>query len=277
MPAWHFLFHKMTKEEFIKTGLCEQFVLGLTSPEENEMVVEMLERYPELKKDCMQLEGCMEKYARSHAITPPPGLRKTVLDKIDEVAAQSSDAAVQNQVPPRSGIFIPTWGAIAAAASLVGLLFFSFFAWDGKTSAENEMSILSTQFEQFQKDCEQTESERKLYASQATFLKDPKTIHVHLRGTANAPQALAIVFWNETKDNAYLKLENLPPPPAGKTYQMWADIDSKMVDMGTFEHDPEKMIPLPFMANAASLNVTLEDDGGSDHPDVSQLMVSGVI
>ena len=266
----------MTKEEFINTGLCEQFVLVLTSPEENNLVAEMLEKYPELKTDCMKLEGCMEKYARANAITPPANLRKSVLNKIDEIAAENPMAKISS-TPPRKGIIIPTWGAIAVAASLVGLLFFSFYAWDGKTKAENEMSVLSTTFQKFQKECEQVEKQKQLFASQNNFLKDPKTVHVHLRGTANAPDALAVVYWNETKDNAYLKLVNLSPPPAGKTYQMWADIDNKMVDMGTFKHDPKKMIPLPYMANAVSLNVTLENEGGSDHPDVSQLMINGVI
>ena len=257
----------MTKEEFLKTGLCEQYVLGLTSPEEAELVERMLKTYPELKKDCMGLENCMEKYARSNAINPPPSLRKTVLQRVE-----ASDA-----LPMKKGFFIPTWGAIAAAASLVGLLFFSFFAWDGKTKVENEKEMLATKFEQFQKDCEQFQNDKNIYAAQNVFLKDPKTIHVHLRGTANAPDALAVVFWNETKENAYLKLENLPTPPKGKTYQMWADINNVMVDMGTFKHDPDKMISLPHMANAASLNITLEKEGGSEHPDVSQLMVSGVI
>ena len=56
----------MTKEEFIKTGLCEQYVLGLTTLEESKTVEEMLLAYPELKKNCVKLEGCIEKYAREH-------------------------------------------------------------------------------------------------------------------------------------------------------------------------------------------------------------------
>ena len=49
----------MTKEEFIKTGLCEQYVLGLTTLEESKTVEEMLLAYPELKKNCVKLEGCI--------------------------------------------------------------------------------------------------------------------------------------------------------------------------------------------------------------------------
>ncbi len=256
----------MTKEEFIKTGLCEQYVLGLTTPEESEFVEQMLHTYPELKGDCRGLEDCMEKYARAHSIPPPAILKKSVMTRIDELDAIEKAA--------KRSYSIPKWVAHSAMASLVGLLFFSFFAWNGKSKVENEMAILSTDFQQFQKDCEQMQNENIIYASQNLFLKDPSTTHVHLLGENNS---LAIVYWNENKDKAYLKLENLPAPPAGKTYQMWADIDNEMVDMGVINYDDKNMITIPHMANAASLNITLENEGGSDHPDVSQLKVSGII
>ncbi|MFK7774782.1 MAG: hypothetical protein AB8F94_21765, partial [Saprospiraceae bacterium] len=178
----------MTKEEFIKTGLCEQYVLGLTTPEESEMVEEMLKTYPELKGDCRGLENCMEKYARAHAIPPPATLKKSVMSKIDEMDALEKAA--------RNNYSIPKWIVISAAASLVGLLFFSFFAWDGKSKAENEMAILSTEFQQFQKDCEQIENDKMIFASQNSFLKDPNTTHIHLRGEDNT---LAIAYWNENE------------------------------------------------------------------------------
>ena len=57
----------MTREEFIKTGLCEQYVLKLTTPEESELVEQMLKKYPELKNDCRGLEVCMEKYIHSQS------------------------------------------------------------------------------------------------------------------------------------------------------------------------------------------------------------------
>lgn len=256
----------MTKEEFIKTGLCEQYVLGLTTPEEGDLVEEMLLTYPELKGDCRGLEDCMEKYARAHAIPPPATLKKSVLSKIDELDAMEKAAMSNYSVPKRV--------VISAAASLVGLLFFSFFAWDGKSKVENEMAVLLTEFQQFQKDCEQIENDKMIFASQNSFLNDSKTTHIHLRGEDNT---LVIAYWNENRDKAYLKLENLPPPPVGKTYQIWADIDSKMVDMGVINYEDKKMISIPHMVNAASLNITLEQEGGSDHPDVSQLKVSGVI
>jgi hypothetical protein len=38
----------MDKEKFLQSGLLEQYVLGLTDPEEEEVVNHYLERFPEL-------------------------------------------------------------------------------------------------------------------------------------------------------------------------------------------------------------------------------------
>lgn len=62
----------MTKQQFIKTGLCEQYVLKLTSEEENELVEQMLDKYPELVTDCMKLGGCIDRYISSQKIPETP-------------------------------------------------------------------------------------------------------------------------------------------------------------------------------------------------------------
>ena len=68
----------MTKEEFLKTGLCEQYVLGVTTPEENEIVEQMFKSHPELKNNCQKMEDCMGKYARNSERVPPRCLKKSI-------------------------------------------------------------------------------------------------------------------------------------------------------------------------------------------------------
>lgn len=74
----------MTKQEFIKTGLCEQYVLKLTSEEENELVEQMLERYPELVTDCMRLGDCVDRYISSQKTlnTPKKNFLERFLEKL---------------------------------------------------------------------------------------------------------------------------------------------------------------------------------------------------
>ena len=58
----------MTKEEFLKSGLIEQHVLGLTSPEEEMVVQQFLQQHPEMQEEVEALHNAMHQYASQYAI-----------------------------------------------------------------------------------------------------------------------------------------------------------------------------------------------------------------
>jgi len=268
----------MSKKEFLTTGLLEKYALGLTSTEENDLVISMMKKYPDLQNQCDGIYGCMEKYIESQAITPPSELKGKVENTIDEYEMEKALKEAMEK-PPAKGIVMPGWSLAAMAASLIGLLAFGWMNWNEKNSTQEEMSMLSTNFEKLKTDCAQFEAQQQSMAAQFAFLQDPLTTHIHLRdnGFDKAPDALVVAYWNPNKENAYLKILNLPKPPAGKEYHLWADVDKKMVHMGAIKCEVGKMLDIPHMANAASLNLTLEDKGDVDHPNVAELYVNGVI
>ena len=268
----------MSKEEFLTTGLLEKYALGLTSSEESGLVIDMMKKYPDLQNQCDGIYGCMEKYVESQAITPPSDLKQKVESTINEYEMEKALKEAMEKAPTK-GVVMPGWSLAAIAASLIGLLAFGGMNWMEKNNTENEMSIISTNFEKLKTDCAQFEEKQQAMATQFAFLQDPLTTHIHLRdnGFGKAPDALIVAYWNPEKDNAYLKILNLPTPPEGKEYHLWADVNQKMVNMGSFKCEIGKMLDIPYMANAASLNVTLEDIGEVDHPNVAELYVNGVI
>jgi len=268
----------MSKEEFLTTGLLEKYALGLTSTEESDLVIKMMKQYPDLQNQCDGIFGCMEKYIESQAIPPPSGLKQKIENTIDDYEMEKAlKEAMEKQ--PTKGIVMPGWSVAAIAAGFIGLLAFGWMNWNAKNSSQNELAELSTSFETLKNNCAQFEEEKKLMATQFAFLQDPLTTHIHLRdnGFGKAPEALVVAYWNPEKDNAYLKILNLPQPPAGKEYHLWADVDKKMVHMGSFKCEVGKMLDIPYMADAASLNVTLENKGKVDHPNVDELYVNGFI
>ena len=268
----------MSKEEFLTTGLLEKYALGLTSTEESGLVIDMMKKYPDLQTQCDGIYGCMEKYIESQAVPPPSDLKGKVENTIDEYEMEKAlKEAIEK--PPVKGIVMPGWSLAAIAASFIGLLAFGGMNWNQKNTTQNEMAIISSNFEKLKTDCAQFEAKQQAMAAQFAFLQDPLTTHIHLRdnGFGKAPDALIVAYWNPNKENAYLKILNLPPPPQGKEYHLWADVDQKMVHMGAFKCEVGKMLDIPHMANAASLNVTLEDKGDVDHPNVAELYVNGVI
>lgn len=101
----------------------------------------------------------------------------------------------------------------------------------------------------------------------------PEVHVVSLSETAGRPAAR--VFWNHTKKVFIVTAFNIPTPPPGKTYQLWAIQKGKTpISMGTFDTDARghatAIVPVPseitdagFIDNCA---LTLEPEGGSAQP-----------
>ena len=110
---------------------------------------------------------------------------------------------------------------------------------------------------------------------QFDLVRNVKTSHVHLRGSNLAPKALLVVYWNEEEQQAYLNTVALPDIPADKSLQLWADVDGEMINMGVISVEGDELVPIPYIPKAESLNLTLEPLGGSDHPNVEQIVANG--
>ncbi len=92
------------------------------------------------------------------------------------------------------------------------------------------------------------------------------------QGENEKPQAR--VYWNHTKKNFIITAFNVPPAPAGKTYQLWAIRNGQApISMGTFETDASghalAIVPVGNIADAGYIDncaMTLEPAGGSKQP-----------
>lgn len=102
------------------------------------------------------------------------------------------------------------------------------------------------------------------------FLHSPRVKVVSLAGSAFAENAGAFVLFDPESRKAFLYGFNMPPLPAGKTYQLWAIMD-KPVSAGTFGIDTghkcrhmAKGIPNP--SRITQFAVSLEPEGGRPQP-----------
>lgn len=258
----------MNKEEFLKSGLLEQYVLKLTDPEETELVEKMLDRFPDIKAELDTMHNAIEQYALSHSIPPPPHLKNRVLAEIEDLEKNTD------------GQTLPTtkrspWLSLGSIAAMLAFAVLSLMLWLQNKGLREDYLVLRDNMEAQQAACE--EQLQQALNRPLAFLGDPGTKTTILKGTAIAPQAEAIVFWNPAKKTACVNLVNLPEPPADKQYQIWADVAGKMINMGLLENRKESIQNIDYIANAESFNITLEPAGGSEHPTVDLLHANGVV
>ncbi|MBK7408753.1 MAG: anti-sigma factor [Saprospirales bacterium] len=127
------------------------------------------------------------------------------------------------------------------------------------------------------KDCENKGQSHEALADLTSFIQHRHTAKIILNGCALSQGAFAIAYWNPAAQKGYIDIGSLPPPPKGKTYQLWADVEGHMVNAGTVSCQAGQLQEIRFIEQAASLNITLEPDGGSKEPTVSLLQANGLL
>lgn len=237
----------MDKEQFLRSGLIEQYVLGLTTPEEAEMVERYMRAFPEVAKKVASLKQDMDAYAAHH---------------FPEIAPS---AVVKTNTPKSS-----RWPGLAIAASvflLAGCTVLAY-AWQ-QADRKNQAAELALE------GCRAEHNHCLQTAEMLALLEHVDTRPIYLNGTPVLPQAKALVYWNHTAKSAYFNAINLPEAPHGHQYQIWADVAGVMINMGLVDPANTHLQALRYIPEAESLNITIEPDGGSEHPTVSQLCLNG--
>jgi anti-sigma-K factor RskA len=256
----------MDKEKFLASGLLEQYVLRLTTPEEDQEVERFANAFPEIAKEIEEMRFSLEQYAQQYAVPPPPKVKKSILEQID--------ALENNRVP--SSASRSSLGVFSRWASILLLGVYVIF---GVIMTLRYQAIKKENL-QLQKNLEHCESgsknsNRKLDI--IALIEDRKTQPVYLKGSALSPAAQAIVYWNPQSKVAYLNPYALSAPPHGKQYQIWADVGGKMISLGLIDPKVVDFQKINHIDRAVSLNITIEPLGGSKSPNVSQLLANGLI
>lgn len=239
----------MDKQTFLATGLLEQYVLGITDPDQTQEVERHLDLYPELNQEVAELRDAIRQYALQQDIPiPAQGANEP------QLVTNTSSPKTYGQI---------NWLSVAVIGSLALLCGLSALRM---RNLQEENKILLSELST-------CESREKIIA----FLKDPQTQPVVLTETTANTKAAALVYWNKTSKKAMLNPFNLPKLPSDKQYQIWVDVAGKMISIGLISTNLEKYQDLKYLDEATSLNITIEPLGGSAAPTVSRLIANHAI
>jgi len=134
------------------------------------------------------------------------------------------------------------------------------------TSYQAEIENQSAELTDLRKDYDRV---NKVYA----YTSHGSTMPYLLDGSNFDKESQVIIYWNTDLQKAMLRVIELPSIRANETYQIWADLDGEMMSLGTFDAGLaiNDAIPIIYLDKASSLNITVEPNGGSDHPTLTTL------
>jgi anti-sigma-K factor RskA len=209
-----------------------------------------LAQCPDCQQEVASLREATALMADEAAMTPPPGLRDSVLAGIKNIRpippesspVEEDDAvAVARVLPmrPRRRRVVALVAAAAAILAIAGGV--AFQPWQDDSSQESRMSA----------------------ADQVLAADDVKHVSIDFDDGSSAT-----VFHSPKERRAVLVTHDMAAPPRGKTFELWLQDDSgAMTPAGLMKTPGENKVLLKGdAAEATGVGITVEPESGSKEP-----------
>lgn len=277
----------MDIQAYIQSGVIESYVLGLASAEETAEVELMSNQYAEVRRAIEDFSKRLEARAFEDAIPAPPQVKENLFAELQSAFAEedeNGDASTNNAVvvPINSGENSTSpkpfkiWQYVAAASIILFIVSaaLNVYFYDHYTKARNEYQALLTERNTLQANNDAYKTKLDDMHESMEIMSHPNMKMVMMKGVKGKEDALAKVYWDTKTKDVYLMPENLPQTPPGKQYQLWAIVNGKPVDAGMVG-DCSGLCKMKNIPQAQAFAITLEKQGGSEAPTLSNMYVMG--
>ncbi|MCB1231700.1 MAG: anti-sigma factor [Verrucomicrobiae bacterium] len=265
------------QEEHPRADEALDWVLGNGTTEQRRSFEEALSGDPELAKLSEEMgEGAAILAMSCEQFQPRSELLDELMGRIGEapVAELPEESAPSPEEPPvyvvpkatvpkpaerkgRSGR--GRWREILAWAAVITLAVTSAWLWKEKQRVESDFSAANERVRHLANELETARESRDLARIEVETLK--ATIDEYREG-------IALVVWDQDKQEGVLKLEKMPPIPVDKDYQLWVvDPDHENpVDAGVVRVDGNGFARVKFKptdtVSAQKFAISVEQRGG---------------
>lgn len=279
----------MDIQQYISSGIIEAYVLGIASDEEVRELELLSAQHPEIAAAIEAQQQLMEDFASSYTLPPPEGLKEQIWEKLEQentsttlpFAGTNRPAAVESSTGNNkdAGNTRRLYRPLAAAAALLVVsLIFNVIHWQQAKSTERELAAVKSEQEKILAGNREMQQQMEQSNKHMQMMLDPAMKAVHLAGVGTHTANNAMIMWDTRTKEVFLSLKDLPPPPSGKQYQLWAIVDGKPVDAGVYNMDTkEVMQKMKVIASAQMFAITLENQGGSPTPTMTEMYVAGKV
>lgn len=240
---------------FLNSGLLENYLLGETTSAETEMVESYISKYPEVQNAYNTLQHNLEIVAKSNAVEAPKHILNNILEELDETPVITMKAASKYK----------KWYKFSVAASVAALIFagtsYIFYNQSQKLSEENQVVV--DEIFDLRSDIEKNNMMLDNVMRQLLKLNNPETEKYIINGNERAKDLKTVAYINPKEKTSMIDVVSLPQLPEEQCYQIWAELQGKMVSLGILNEADRKLINLPYAENALALNITIEPKGGN--------------
>ncbi|MDO6760284.1 anti-sigma factor [Tamlana sp. 2_MG-2023] len=241
---------------FLNSGLLDKYLLGETTSEETNQVESYISRFPEVQNAYNTLQSNLEVVAKSQAIEAPKSILDNILDELDE-------KPVITLKPQKT---YKKWYKFSIAASVAAFLFagtsYIFYNQNQKLAEENQVVV--EEIFDLRNDIDKHNEMLDSMMRQLLRLNNPETEKYIISGNERAKDLKTVAYINAKEKTSMIDVVSLPQLPEEQCYQIWADLQGKMVNLGILDKADRKLRNIPYMEDVQGLSITIEPKGGNN-------------
>jgi hypothetical protein len=249
---------------FLNSGLLEKYLLGETSSVETEMVESYISKYPEVQNSYNTLQYNLEIVAKSNAIEAPKSILNTILDELDDTPVVKMTTTTRLKI----------WYKFSVAASVAALIFAgnSYFLHLKNEKLSEENQVVVDEIFDLRSDIEANNKKLDNIMNQFMELNDPNTYKYIMKGNNLAKNLKTVAYINPKEKTSMIDVVSLPKLPEEQCYQIWAELQGKMVSLGILNESDRQLRAIPYTENALALNITIEPKGGNTRASLDNMV-----
>ena len=276
----------MDVQELISSGKLELYVAGVLSEREMTDVANIALENVEIAHEIEVIEKVMVAFLSPIEFSLGEKEKEVEIDEIlgkihSQPAPPVEVVAPQPPPAPVKEIGRVNW---LAAALLIGLIVTTglaiWLAVENKTLS-GQMADLRSKDQQMEGDNAKFKDKISGIEQQVGIMRSILTKRIELTtvkgNKITNPDNYILAYWNPNTQQVMLVDAKLPALSPGQQYQLWALYDGKPIDAGVFDYKTLQ-VSSSFqknIANAQAFAVTVEPEGGSKTPTLSNLCLMG--
>lgn len=244
-------------QSFFNSGLLDKYIVGTTTVAESLEVEHFIDNYSEVKAEYERLQNNLEVLAKVDAVEAPKGVLDNVLKSIETPA--TGPKVVQLQPKKRS-----PWYSIAASAAAILFAASTFYFYNQYQLLQNESLVVDAEIDDLRSDIENNNKKLDDLTRQLLKLNNPDSKKYLLSGNERAKNLKTVAYINPVEKTSMIDVVELPQLPPEKCYQIWAEVQDKMVSLGILDAADRELKSIPYVEDALALSISIEPKGGSE-------------
>ncbi|SDS10216.1 anti-sigma factor [Winogradskyella sediminis] len=240
-------------QNFLNSDLLNKYLVGDLSLEASKDVEHFISTYPEVAQAYKKLQDNLEIVAKADAVEAPQYILGNVLKSLE----QTNDTKVIPLAPRKR----TPWYSIAASAAAILFAATSIMLYQKNMALNNENNIVVEEIFDLRSDIKNNNSKLEELSRELLKLNNPDSKKYVFNGNERAKNLKTVAYINPVEKTSMIDVITLPQLPKEQQYQIWAELQDRMVNLGILDESDRKLKQIPYMEDALALSIKIGTKG----------------